>query len=231
MEYTTFDGEQGVGQILCCQCGIPIPPNPPNMCLPCLRSSVDITEGIPKQVIIYFCKGCERYLQPPAEWIHCQLESKELLSFCLKRLKGLNKLKLVDAGFVWTEPHSKRIKVKLTIHGEVMGGAVLQQEFIVEYVVNGQMCSDCHRIEAQDYWRCLVQVRQRCENKKTFFYLEQLMLKHKAHENALGIKPVHVLKLYLFQKTAWCVCLRNWLNSLGVLTLFVWFLALQTLFI
>lgn len=26
-------------------------------------------------------------------------------------MKGLNKVRLVDAGFVWTEPHSKRIKV------------------------------------------------------------------------------------------------------------------------
>ena len=28
-------------------------------------------------------------------------------------------MRLVDAGFVWTEPHSKRIKVKLTIQKEV----------------------------------------------------------------------------------------------------------------
>ena len=28
-------------------------------------------------------------------------------------------VRLVDAGFVWTEPHSKRIKVKLTIQKEV----------------------------------------------------------------------------------------------------------------
>ena len=42
---------------------------------------------------------------------------------CLKRLKGLNKVHLVDAGFVWTEPHSKRIKVKLTVQKEV--GVVL----------------------------------------------------------------------------------------------------------
>lgn len=36
-----------------------------------------------------------------------------------------------------------------------------------------------------------VQVRQKAINKKTFFYLEQLILKHKAHEQALGIKPIH----------------------------------------
>lgn len=27
----------------------------------------------------------------------------------------LPQVKLVDAGFIWTEPHSKRLKVKLTI--------------------------------------------------------------------------------------------------------------------
>jgi hypothetical protein len=36
-----------------------------------------------------------------------------------------------------------------------------------------------------------VQVRQKAENKKTFYYLEQLILKHKAHEHTLGIKPIH----------------------------------------
>lgn len=82
------------------------------MCVACLRGQVDITEGIPKQCTLYFCRGCERYLHPPAEWIACALESRELLSLCLKKLKGLNRVKLVDAGFVWTEPHSKRIKVK-----------------------------------------------------------------------------------------------------------------------
>lgn len=169
------------------------------MCVGCLRSQVDITEGIPKQATLHFCRGCERYLQPPNEWIQAALESRELLSLCLKKLKGLSRVKLVDASFVWTEPHSKRLKVKLTVQGEVVGGAVLQQIFIVEYVVAHQMCDECHRTEAQDYWRAMVQVRQKAINKKTFFYLEQLILKHKAHENTLGIKPIHggLPKLYL----------------------------------
>lgn len=97
---------------LCCECGTSIEPNPANMCVACLRSKVDITEGIPKQATLYFCRGCERYLQPPSEWVHCALESRELLSLCLKKLKGLNRVKLIDAGFIWTEPHSKRLKVR-----------------------------------------------------------------------------------------------------------------------
>uniref|UniRef100_A0A1B0DM35 60S ribosomal export protein NMD3 n=1 Tax=Phlebotomus papatasi TaxID=29031 RepID=A0A1B0DM35_PHLPP len=103
------------------------------MCVGCLRTHVDITEGIPKQAVLQFCRNCERYLQPPSEWVQCSLESRELLAVCLKRLKGLKEVKLIDAGFIWTEPHSKRLKVKLTVQGEVLGGAVLQQIFVVEW--------------------------------------------------------------------------------------------------
>lgn len=89
------------------------------MCINCIRNEVDITEGIPKHGTIQFCRNCERYLQPPNIWVRADLESRELLAFCLKRLKGLNKVRLIDAGFIWTEPHSRRIKVKLTIQKEV----------------------------------------------------------------------------------------------------------------
>ncbi|XP_059615171.1 60S ribosomal export protein NMD3 [Phlebotomus argentipes] len=188
---TSAEVDSSVANILCCECGVVIAPNPANMCVACLRTHVDITEGIPKQAVLQFCRNCERYLQPPNEWVQCSLESRELLAICLKRLKGLKEVKLIDAGFIWTEPHSKRLKVKLTVQGEVLGGAVLQQVFVVEFTVNNQMCDDCHRTEAKDFWRCVVQIRQRSENKKTFYYLEQLILKHRVHENTLGIKPMH----------------------------------------
>jgi hypothetical protein len=35
---------------LCCLCGLPIQPNPANMCVNCMRNQVDITEGVQKQV-------------------------------------------------------------------------------------------------------------------------------------------------------------------------------------
>ncbi|EMP32714.1 60S ribosomal export protein NMD3, partial [Chelonia mydas] len=147
---------------LCCQCGIPITPNPANMCVACLRTQVDITEGIPKQVTVHFCKQCERYLQPPGTWVQCALESRELLTLCLKKIKAsLSKVRLIEASFVWTEPHSRRLKIKLTVQKEVMNGAILQQVFVVEYVVQPQMCDDCHRVEAKDFWKAVVQVRQK----------------------------------------------------------------------
>jgi nonsense-mediated mRNA decay protein 3 len=110
---------------------------------------------------------------------------------CLKRIKGLEKVHLVDANFVWTEPHSKRVKVKLTIQKEVLGSTILEQVFVVEFTVHNQMCDDCRRQEASDYWKAVVQVRQRTNEKKTLFYVEQLILKHNAHANTLRIKEQH----------------------------------------
>ena len=47
-------------------------------------------------------------------------------------------------------------QVKLTIQGEVMAGTILQQSFVVEYIVNHQMCDDCRRVEAKDTWNASV---------------------------------------------------------------------------
>ncbi|KAM9979547.1 hypothetical protein ACTFIY_008811 [Dictyostelium cf. discoideum] len=174
--------------ILCCMCGVLIPANPSNMCVDCIKSQVDITEGIPKQLTIQWCRGCARYLQPPNHWAIAELESRELLTICIKRIKGLNKVKLVDAGWVWTEPHSKRLKVKLTIQKEVFTSAILQQIFIIEFIVQGQQCDKCQKFEAKDTWNSVVQLRQKVDHKRTFLYIEQLILKHNAHSQTLNIK-------------------------------------------
>ena len=74
---------------------------------------------MPKQATVNFCRNCERYLSPPQNWLPAELESRELLAICLRRLKGLKEVRLIDAGFIWTEPHSKRLRVKLTVQKEV----------------------------------------------------------------------------------------------------------------
>uniref|UniRef100_A0A8C1YLN9 60S ribosomal export protein NMD3 n=1 Tax=Cyprinus carpio TaxID=7962 RepID=A0A8C1YLN9_CYPCA len=133
-----------------------------------------------------------RYLQPPGTWLQCALESRELLALCLKKLKAsMAKVRLIDAGFLWTEPHTKRIMMKLSIQKEVMNGAILQKVFMVEFVIQPQMCEDCHRVEAKDFWKAVVQVRQKTVHKKTFYYLEQLILKHKLHQSTVRIKEIH----------------------------------------
>ncbi|TPX66298.1 hypothetical protein SpCBS45565_g04557 [Spizellomyces sp. 'palustris'] len=185
VEYDPARTEQ---RILCASCGTVIAPNPANMCVNCIRSDVDITEGIPKQATVHFCRGCERYLQPPNIWVKAELESRELLALCLKKLRGLNKVRLVDAGFIWTEPHSKRVKVKLTIQKEVFAATILQQVFVVEYIVANQHCEECQRVDAQLTWKAVVQVRQKVAHKRTFLWLEQLILKHNAHRDTTNIK-------------------------------------------
>ncbi|EFJ29659.1 hypothetical protein SELMODRAFT_91517 [Selaginella moellendorffii] len=188
----TFLVPQTQGTVLCCLCGVAMAPNPANMCVSCLRSQVDITEGLQKHVTVLYCPECERYLQPPRCWIKAGLESRELLTFCIKRLKNLNRVRLVDAGFVWTEPHSKRLKVKLKIQKEVMHGAILEQSYTVEFVVQDHMCEACSRAAANpDQWVAAVQLRQKVDHKRTFFFLEQLILKHAAAALAINIKQMH----------------------------------------
>jgi nonsense-mediated mRNA decay protein 3 len=41
---------------------------------------------------------------------------------------------LVNAEFIWTEPHSKRIKLRVRVQKEVLNGAILEQAYVVEYV-------------------------------------------------------------------------------------------------
>lgn len=188
--YTPLTGkiaEPTPAKTLCCQCGVLIEPNPLNTCLQCIQSKIDITQDLAKQCLLQLCGKCDRYLQPPSSWVTAPLESRQLLGICLKRVKGLNKLHLIDAGFIWTEPHSKRVKVKITVQKDE-NGAKLQQTTIIEFQIVNQICEDCQRVEAKDYWKCVVQVRQRARHKKTFFYLEQLILKMNAHQKTVSIK-------------------------------------------
>lgn len=102
----------------------------------------------------------------------------------LKHIFPINK----QLGFVWTEPHSRRLKVKVTIQAEVFSGTILQQAFVIEFIIQNFQCDQCKRVEAQRTWSAIVQVRQRVDHKRTFFWLEQLILKHAAHQNTTNIK-------------------------------------------
>ncbi|KIP04741.1 hypothetical protein PHLGIDRAFT_109206 [Phlebiopsis gigantea 11061_1 CR5-6] len=179
-----------IHRVLCADCGTPIIPNSANLCVACLRNTVDITEGIPKQASVSFCRNCERFLSPPGSWTLARPESQELLAICLKKLKGLNKVRLTDAHFIWTEPHSKRLRVSLTIQKEVLTATILEQIFEIEYLVQHGQCPDCAKLAAKNTWKALVQVRQKVPHKRTFLYLEQLILKHGAQKDTISVKEV-----------------------------------------
>lgn len=185
----TGQGQNTVATMLCCNCGVPMDGSSGLvMCYDCIKLTVDITAGIPRESNVSFCRNCERFLQPPGQWIKADLESRELLALCLRRLKGLNKVRLVDASFIWTEPHSRRIRIKVTVQGEAISNTIVQQTFEVEYVVIAMQCPDCARSYTANTWRATVQIRQKVSHKRTFLYLEQLILKHNAHLDTVSIQ-------------------------------------------
>jgi len=125
----------------------------------------------------------------------CALESRELMALCLANVSGLKaakgsgqNIRLIDAAWIWTEPHSMRLRVRLTIQKEVQKGTILQQSFTVVFIVRNQQCLECQAEFRTGSWKSLVQVRQRVSHKRTFLYLEQLILKHGAHRGCLSIE-------------------------------------------
>lgn len=189
MSYVQRTTPDAVATVLCCNCGVPMDGSLGLvMCYDCIKLNVDITEGIPREANVSFCRNCERFLQPPSQWVRAELESRELLAICLRRLKGLSKVRLVDASFIWTEPHSRRIRVKLTVQGEALQNTIVQQTFEVEYVVVAMQCPDCAKSFTTNTWRASVQIRQKVAHKRTFLYLEQLILRHNAHVDTISIQ-------------------------------------------
>mmetsp|Transcript_12054 Transcript_12054/g.24630 ORF Transcript_12054/g.24630 Transcript_12054/m.24630 type:complete len:593 (+) Transcript_12054:206-1984(+) len=183
--------------ILCCLCGLPTPPNASNTCASCLSQSSDITRGITTEVTLHQCRSCQRWHKEENKWLGCDLESRELMGLCLEKTAGLkpkrgtpeeHRVKLTDASWIWTEPHSMRLKVKLTVQKQVDSGLILQQSFVVEYVVRNQQCPGCLANFTQGAWKHLVQVRQKVGHKRTFLYLEQVILKKNGSKGALSIE-------------------------------------------
>ncbi|EXJ84767.1 nonsense-mediated mRNA decay protein 3 [Capronia epimyces CBS 606.96] len=178
--------------ILCCNCGAPIDgtASAGALCYDCIKLTIDVSEGIQREGVLHTCRDCERWLSPPSQWVTAAPESRELLALCLRKLRGLNKVRIIDASFIWTEPHSRRVKVKITVQQEAYEGTILQQTFEVEYVVAYQQCPECQKSYTPNTWRASVQVRQKVPHKRTFLYLEQLVLKHQAHKDTINIKEV-----------------------------------------
>lgn len=151
--------------IACCLCGAPTPANRAveGMCINCLNTQVDVTEGIERQLEVELCRTCEgkgvhRWYRNP-QWVALEPESAELLSLCLRKIRGLKGVQVVDATWIWTEPHSRRLKVKLSVRKEVLTAATLQQSMVVEYVVKTRNCDRCNKEAAKDTWQAKVQVR------------------------------------------------------------------------
>ena len=172
-------------KIVCCICGITIDANSEGICEACAKKNIDITTGITKTGVLTYCRTCERYKRPP--WMKCEKESQDMMNLCLSKIKGLNKVQLIDSSFVWTEPHSKEVKLKLTVQKEI-NRSLISTSFLVEFKEEWTQCEDCKKTFTPHIWRACVQLRQKVNHKRTFLFLEQVILKHKAQSKALNIK-------------------------------------------
>lgn len=147
-------------------------PNAANQCSSCLAQEVDL-KGILRKgpgggnLVIHQCRQCRLFEKTPGNFQDVALESPELMAICLKHIPALTahnaaspKLSLVDAMFVWTEPNSMRIRLRLTVRTEVYNVRI-QQRCVVEFVIQWKQCPACNREYTNRQWQALVQLRQR----------------------------------------------------------------------
>lgn len=159
-------------QIPCCLCGVPIVPNAVNQCGACLSQQFDLKDILqPKgeRIDIYQCRECRRYARTDTVYENCEPESPQLLSICLKHIPGFIqtkssqvKLQIIDAIWVWTEPHCMRLKVRVTVRAE-LESVPMQQRIMVEFQVKWKHCPDCDREYTSRTWQAIVQLRQKRE--------------------------------------------------------------------
>ena len=95
---------------------------------------------------------------------------------------------MIDASFLWSEPHSKRMKIKITFEKELNQEVKIEQKEVVEYIEVYTQCSDCKKKFTPHDWNTVVQVRQHVNHKKTILNLEQLILKQGFSEKMLKVE-------------------------------------------
>jgi len=169
-----------VNKIPCCLCGTMILPNNANQCPSCLAQNFDLKSMIQGNkvgdpIIIYQCRQCRQFntKSDTDHYQYCETESPQLLTICLKHIpiinkKGhssqtYNKIHIVDTTWIWTEPHSMRLKLRLTVRTDI-GEVTIQQRVPVVFKINWKMCGNCDRQYTNRTWQALVQLRQKREN-------------------------------------------------------------------
>ena len=178
-------------KVACCLCGSLTVYNSSGMCAECLAQSIDITEGMDKSLTLVQCGKCGRWHTELDRWVHHEMESASLLALCLKKMRLPSECKICSACFLWTEPHSKRIKVQAELEKEVCDGKVtVGSKLVVEFKVVGKQCMECIREATDHTWGAMIQVRQRVGHKRSFFALERLLVDTKCHDLMTDVEVV-----------------------------------------
>lgn len=97
----------------------------------------------------------------------------------------------------------------------MLTNTILEQTFEIEYLVQHGQCSDCAKLAAKNTWKALVQVRQKVPHKRTFLYLEQLILKHNAQKDTISVKEVKDGLDFFYSTRAHALKMVDFLNSVA----------------
>jgi len=145
-------------------------PNAANQCTVCLAQEVDLKAILQRgpgggEITIHQCRQCRRHQRSEKVWDLMEPESPELLALCLKSIPALApkaspKMHLADAIWVWTEPNSMRLKIRVTVQTETQD-VKIQQRVLVEFHVRFKQCNDCNREYTNRTWHAVLQLRQR----------------------------------------------------------------------
>lgn len=95
----------------------------------------------------------------------------------------------------------------------MLTATVLEQIFEVEYLVQGAQCPDCARLAAKNTWKAVVQVRQKVPHKRTFLFLEQLILKHGIQKDTISVKEVKDGLDFFYAQRSHAIKTVDFLNS------------------
>lgn len=74
-------------------------------------------------------------------------------------------------------------------------------------------CPDCARLAAKNTWKALVQLRQKVAHKRTFLYLEQLILKHGAQKDTISVKEVRDGLDFFYSQRSHAIKMVEFLNG------------------
>lgn len=202
--------------IACCKCAAGTRPNASRLCLQCLSEEAKVCEGISDLNAVGWCKNCERF-ESKSGWLMCEWESQELLALLVKKIKKPRDCNVVKAEFIWTEPHCRRIKVKIFCT-KLFHECLMQDSKVVTFVQQAKQCEECTKSVTPHLWVANLQVRQRkSPHKRTLLHLEQLILKAQAHRDCVNIvdvpdgldfhfsKPQHMASMLNFIRSHLCV--------------------------
>eukprot|EP00594_Rhizosolenia_setigera_P006006 CAMPEP_0178950804 /NCGR_PEP_ID=MMETSP0789-20121207/6858_1 /TAXON_ID=3005 /ORGANISM="Rhizosolenia setigera, Strain CCMP 1694" /LENGTH=609 /DNA_ID=CAMNT_0020631575 /DNA_START=65 /DNA_END=1894 /DNA_ORIENTATION=- len=199
-------------KILCCLCGVEIFPNAANQCASCLANQFDLKEIMNKgpsntPLTIHQCRRCRRYeTSTQGRYMDMEPESPELMSLLLKKIPALQNhhstqnnianIKLIESMYVWTEPNSMRMRLRLTVRADVdatqnnASSVTIQQRVMVEFIVKFSQCPECNREFTNRTWHCVVQLRQKNDgnNRKGLILIESAIAKHPLIKKRMVIK-------------------------------------------